>query len=96
MDKEVIPKLNQVNYQLKLLKPKTAELQAVHKNVLQFSDLELDGFTLQKKSYAGGKSNRKLYNQGKTKLDKAESYFQKAIEQLQGIKTKVFSLIEEI
>ncbi|MFD0714163.1 hypothetical protein [Paenibacillus sp. GCM10027626] len=95
-NKQVVPNYSKFLYSLKLIKPKTAELTAIHKNVLQHAQLRFDGFSMMKQSMAGAKLNSKMYDQGYAKVNQGTTYSDKAVDQLDKLSDKLLSLEEEL
>jgi len=95
-EKEFLPKARQIKYQVKLFKPQTAEFQSIHKLLIQSADLQIEAYTLYKKSYANEKFNAKIYTKGVDKHRKALESLREANLQVLKVIPKMFTFIEEI
>jgi len=95
-NKQIIPNYSQFVYKMKLIKPKSAELIAVHKDLLSHSTLMLEGFNLMKQSVAGAKFNVKVFDQGNAKIGQAGAPFKRAVDSMNKLAVKISGLVEEI
>jgi len=93
---ELLPKVRQVKYQLKLLKPQTAEYQSIHKLLMQTADLQIEAFTLYKQAFSNEKINAKLFKKGADKNLTAMELLRQANLQILKAISKMFTFIEEI